>query len=120
MAAAGWRGGRPAQPITDNEARRFARGGLSLRADRAVLSFGGRVQTVVDMSGPIPRHHVRLVGLVVAFLDSDLLGTPLERGFAILVRDRIGVDQLLSKARFSEQECRYKSQMMPRSQGRLL
>jgi hypothetical protein len=61
------------------------------------LFFGHGVQAVVDKIGPVPGQHLRLVGLVVAFQHLDLLGPALQRRFAILGRDRIGVDKFLSK-----------------------
>jgi hypothetical protein len=92
--------------MTDRKARRFAPGGASFGARPIGLSFGAGFQTAVDMSGPIPGQHLGYVGFVAAFLDPDLLGTPLQRGFAILWRDGIGIDQLLGETRLGEYQCR--------------
>jgi len=105
MAGAGIAKGTP-NPSPATRPADLPPAGLCFHADRSVLSFGASFQTAVDMSGPIPGQHLRYVGFVVAFHDMDLLGTPLQRGFAILRRDGIGIDQLLGETRFREYQRR--------------
>ena len=57
------------------------------------------VQALLDVGGAIPRQHPGRIGAVRAFLDLELFGAPLYRGLAILRRDLVWIDQLLSKAR---------------------
>ena len=61
-----------------------------------LLGFG---QALRDMGGAVPRQHLGFLGLVGAFALPDLLGAAFFRGFAILGRYRIGVDQFLGKRR---------------------
>jgi hypothetical protein len=64
-----------------------------------------------DMGGPISGQHLGFVGLVGAFMLPDLLGTALFRSFAIFGRDSFRVDQLLSKGRFTKDQCSNKTQV---------
>jgi hypothetical protein len=57
------------------------------------------------MRNPISGQHLGFIGLVRAIPLPDLLGTAFFRGFAILGSDSIRVDQLLSKARFTKNDC---------------
>jgi hypothetical protein len=76
------------------------------RFGRAV--FG---QASHDVGGPIPRQHLGFIGLVGAFMLPDLLGTALFRSFPILGSDSFRVDQLLSKGRFTKDQCSNKTQV---------
>jgi hypothetical protein len=67
-------------------------------------SFAGSVQALIDVGCPISRQDFGLVSPVVAFHHLDLLGSPLQRGFAIFGSNSIWIDELLGKARFAEQE----------------
>ena len=58
-----------------------------------------------DMGGPISGQHLGFVGLVRAFELPDLLSTALFRSFAIFGSDSFRVDQLLSKGRFTNNDC---------------
>jgi hypothetical protein len=75
--------------------------------------FGWAVfgQASRDMSDPISGQHLGLVGLVSAFALPDLLGSALFRSFTIFGRDSIRVDQLLSKGRFTANQCSNKTQV---------
>jgi hypothetical protein len=64
-----------------------------------------------DVGGPIPRQHLGFVGLVGAFMLPDLLGAALFRSFAIFGSDSFRVDQLLSKGRFTKDQCSNKTQV---------
>jgi hypothetical protein len=64
-----------------------------------------------DMGGPISGQHLGFVGLVSAFALPDLLGTALFRSFTIFGRHSIRVDQLLSKGRFTTNQCSNKTQV---------
>src|ERR1700730_10814049 len=88
--------------------------------DLTGLFFVAGFQTVIDMFRPVPRKHLGHVGFFVAFHNLHLLGAPLQRGFAVLRRHGIRIDQLLGKARFSENECRNKGQSTQRSHGQFL
>lgn len=70
------------------------------RASRSRALFGLLpVEALLDMGGAIARQHPGGIGAVRAFLNLELFGAPLDRGLAILRRDLVGIDQLLSKAR---------------------
>jgi hypothetical protein len=73
-------------------------------AARPPSSVAGSSQALIDVGCPISRQDFGLVGLVVAFHHFDLLGSPLQRGFAIFRRNSIGIDELLGEARLAEQE----------------
>ena len=60
---------------------------------------------MVEINGPLTWQHLFLIGLTVAVHHPDLFGAPLYRGLAEFRRERIWIDQLLSKARVSEQQC---------------
>ena len=70
-----------------------------------------------DMRNPISRQHLGFIGLLGAFPLPDLLGTAFFRGFAILGSDSIGVDQLLSIGRFTENDGSHKPQVPKWFQG---
>ena len=63
------------------------------------MYFAGVFQTVTDMSRPVPRQHVGLVGLVVALHDFHLLGAALFRRGAVFGSDGIRIDELLGVSR---------------------
>src|SRR5258708_38946416 len=67
-------------------------------------------QALRDVGGPIPRQHLGFVGLAGAFMLPDLLGTALFRSFAIFGSDSFRVAQLLSEARFTNNESSDKPQ----------
>ncbi len=78
---------------------------------------GGRLSWAIfgqasrDMGSPISGQHLGFVGLVSAFALPDLLSTALFRSFAIFGSDHIRVDQLLSKGRFTNNQCSHKTQV---------
>jgi hypothetical protein len=74
--------------------------------------FGWAVfgQASRDMGSPISGQHLGFIGLVGAFVLPDLLGTALFRSFAILGSDSFRVDQLLSKGRFTNNQCSNKTE----------
>ena len=84
---------------------------------RPLVSYSGRFgwaifgQASRDVGSPISGQHLGFVGLVCAFMLPDLLGTALFRSFAILGSDSIRVDQLLSKGRFTKNQCSNKTQV---------
>src|SRR5208283_2700378 len=84
------------------------------------LFGGGRFQTLVDDSGPIPRQRLRRVGPVIAIHDSDLLGTPLFRRLPEFGGDGVGIDQFLGEARLDECESHEKSEAEKWFQGWIL
>ena len=45
---------------------------------------------MIDVHSPVPRKHLDLIGLVLAFHHFDLFGAPFFRGFAKLGGDGIG------------------------------
>jgi len=63
-----------------------------------------------DVGSPISGQHLGFVGLVRAFVLPDLLGTALFRSFAILGSDSFRVDQLLTKGRFTNNQCSNKTE----------
>jgi hypothetical protein len=63
-----------------------------------------------DVGSPISGQHLGFIGLVGAFVLPDLLGTAFFRSFAILGSDSFRVDQLLSKGRFTNNQCSNKTQ----------
>jgi hypothetical protein len=63
------------------------------------------------MGCPISGQHLGFVCLVSAFALPDLLSAALFRSLAIFGSDRIRVDQLLSKGRFTENQCSDKTQV---------
>jgi hypothetical protein len=77
---------------------------------------GGRLTLAVvrqasrDMGSAISRQHFCFIGLMSAFALPDLLGTTLFRGFAILRRNGLRIDQFLGEGRFSEHERSDKNQ----------
>jgi hypothetical protein len=75
------------------------------------LSFVILGQTSRDMGNAISGQHLGFFGLVSAFALLDLLSSALFRSFAIFGSDRIRVDQLLSKGRFTKNQCSNKSQV---------
>src|ERR1700737_499685 len=78
---------------------------------------GGRLclalfgQASRDMGDPISGQHLGFIGLVCAFALPDLLGAAFFRSFAILGSDSFRVDQLLSKGRFTKNDCSHKTQV---------
>ena len=78
---------------------------------RPLVRYGRRFGRAVfgrashDVGSPIPRQHLGFVGLAGAFMLPDLLGTALFRSFAIFGSDSFRVDQLLSKGRFTNNQC---------------
>jgi hypothetical protein len=64
-----------------------------------------------DMGSPISGQRLGFIGLASAVALSDLLGTAFFRGFAILGSDGIRIDQLLSKGRFTKNQCSDKPQV---------
>jgi hypothetical protein len=69
--------------------------------------FGG--QALRDMGNAISGQHLGYISLVRTFALPDLLGTALFCSLAILGSDRIRVDQLLSKDRFTKNDCSNKT-----------
>jgi hypothetical protein len=69
--------------------------------------FGRAVfgQALRDVGGPIPRQDLGFVRLVSAFVLPDLLGSAFFRSFAIFGGDSFRIDQLLSKGRFTNNQC---------------
>ncbi len=84
---------------------------------RLLVRDGGRFGWAVfgqasrDMGSPISGQHLGFVRLVRAFALPDLLGTAFFRSFAILGSDSVRVDQLLSKGRFTKNQCSNKTQV---------
>jgi len=78
---------------------------------------GGRLSWAIfgqasrDMGSPISGQHLGFIGLAGAFVLPDLLGTAFFRGFAILGSDSFRIDQLLSKGRFTKNQCANESQV---------
>jgi hypothetical protein len=64
-----------------------------------------------DVGGPIPRQYLGFIGLAGAFMLPDLLGAALFRSFAVFGGDSFRVDQLLSKGRFTKDQCSNKTQV---------
>src|SRR2546427_10296748 len=87
------------------------------RHSRLLVRDGGRFGWAVfgqasrDMGSPISGQHLGFVRLVRAFALPDLLGTAFFRSFAILGSDSVRVDQLLSKGRFTKNQCPNKAQV---------
>ena len=77
---------------------------------RPASSFAGSFQALIDVGCPISRQNFGLVSLVVAFHHLDLLGSPLQRGFAIFGSNSIRIDELLGEARFAKCERRDKNE----------
>jgi hypothetical protein len=75
---------------------------------------------MIDMHGPVPRQHLGLIGLMLAFHHFHLFGAPLFRGFAKLGGDGIRVYQFLGKARFGKYDRRSKNQIPERTHGKPL
>jgi hypothetical protein len=76
---------------------------------RGTLAIFGQASR--DMRNPISRQHLGFIGLFGAIELPDLLGTALLRSFAIFGSDSIGVDQLLSKGRFTKSDGSQKTQV---------
>jgi hypothetical protein len=89
-----------------------------MAADRPALPFARCFQAMVEVGGSIPRQHLRFIGLAVTFHDLDLLGAPFFRSIAKFWSYTIWIDELLSKARPGEYECRDKKQVQKETQGR--
>jgi hypothetical protein len=64
-----------------------------------------------DIRTPISGQHLGFIGLFGAIELPDLLGTAFLRSFAIFGSDSIGVDQLLSKGRFTKNDGSNKTQV---------
>jgi hypothetical protein len=64
-----------------------------------------------DMRNPISGQHLGFIGLFGAIELPDLLGTAFLRSFAIFGSDSIRVDQLLSKGRFTKNDCSNNTQV---------
>ena len=79
--------------------------------DGGRLSWAILGQATRDMGGPISGQHLGLIGLLSAFALPDLLRTALFRGLAILGSDGIRIDQLLSKGRFTKNQCTNKAEV---------
>jgi len=81
------------------------------------VSYSGRFGLAVfgqasrDIGRPISGQHLGFIGLVSAFALPDLLGTALFRSFAIFGSDSVRVDQLLSKDRFTKNQCSDEAQV---------
>jgi hypothetical protein len=56
------------------------------------------------MRNPISGQHLGFIGLFGAIELPDLLGTAFLRSFAIFGSDGIGIDQLLSRGRFTKND----------------
>jgi hypothetical protein len=64
-----------------------------------------------DMRNPVSGQHLGFIGLLGAVPLPDLLGAAFFRSFAKLGSDSIRVDQLLSKGRFTNNDCRNNTQV---------
>jgi hypothetical protein len=100
------------RPMTKVRSRRMEnQTGTRRHGRRLLVRDGGCLSLAVfgqasrDMRNPISGQHLGFIGLVRAIPLPDLLGTAFFRGFAILGSDSIRVDQLLSKARFTKNDC---------------
>jgi hypothetical protein len=91
-----------------------------MAADRPALPFARCFQAMVEVGGSIPRQHLRFIGLAVTFHDLDLLGAPFFRSIAKFWSDTIWIDELLSKARSGEYECRIKNKCKRKRKAGLL
>jgi hypothetical protein len=79
--------------------------------DGGRLSWAILGQAARDMGSPISGQHLGLIGLASAFALPDLLRAALFRGLAIFGSDGIRIDQLLSKGRFTKNQCTDESQV---------
>jgi hypothetical protein len=83
----------------------------SKKRHRALVGYSGGFgwavfgQALRDVGDPISRQHLGFVGLVSTLALPDLLGSALFRSFAIFGSDSFRVDQLLSKGRFTKNQC---------------
>jgi hypothetical protein len=77
--------------------------------DRSILLFAGSFQAMVEVGSSIPGQHLCFIGLAVTFHDLDLFGAPFFRSITKFRSDTIWIDELLSKARPGEYECRDKN-----------
>jgi hypothetical protein len=107
------------EPILPDEFRNgltIAGRGLH-RKSRQLVRYGGGLSLAIvgqasrDMGSPISGQHLGFIGLMGTFALPDLLGAALFRSFTILGSDSFRIDQLLSKGRFTENQCSDKTQV---------